>query len=136
MMPWKSILVVVGFCCTTLLCQNAGRPSSQPEEALALKYLSAINRAATVYYSWLNRVPTTLKQLGPTDRQIADGDAADLIPIDLARGIAGGYQFTLRATSKNGWVVTAAPVEYSGMQIQTIYRIESRIMYPAPERSK
>ena len=124
------------FCCITLLCQNAGRPPSQPEEALALKRLSTINLAATQYYSWLKRVPTTLKQLGPTDRRIADGYAADLSPADLARGMAGGYQFTLRATSQSGWIVTATPVEYGNVQIQTIYRIESRIVRPAPERSK
>ena len=133
MVAWKSIFVM-GSCCATLLCQNSGRPPSQPAETLALTRLSTINLAATQYYWWLKRVPTTLKQLGPADKRIADEHAADLIPSDLARGMAGGYQFTLRAMSKSGWVVTATPVEYK--QIQTVYRIESRIMRPAPERSK
>ena len=52
-----------------------------------LKQLVAINEAATIYYSWLKRVPTSMKQLGPSDRKIADANAADLISRDLAAGI-------------------------------------------------
>src|SRR6185295_12061477 len=74
-----------------------------------LKQLVAINEAATIYYSWLKRAPTSMKQLGPGDRKIADANAADLISRDLASGIQGGYQFTLTGT-KEGWTVTAVPL--------------------------
>ena len=125
-MRYKPILAI-GSCCAMLFSQTAQRPAPPSQDAMALRNLNAINQAAIQYYSWLKQVPATLKQLGPTDRPIADRDAADLIPKSLAGGLVGGYKFTLQA-SRNGWVVTATPVEYSGMQIQTIYRIESRII--------
>jgi hypothetical protein len=121
-------LVVIGSCCAILFSQTPRRPAVLSQDSLALKNLNAINQAALIYYSWLKQVPTTLKQLGPTDRPIADRDAADLIPKSLAGGLVGGYKFTLQA-SRNGWVVTATPVEYNG-QVQFVYKIESRMVVP------
>lgn len=91
-----------------------------------LKQLVAINEAATIYYSWLKRVPTSMQQLGPGNRKIADASAADLINRDLASGIQGGYQFTLTGT-KEGWTVMAVPLTAPKGSFQTKYTIESRI---------
>jgi hypothetical protein len=124
-MGYKPILVI-GCCCAMLFSQTRQRPAQPSQDAMALKNLIAINQAAIQYYSWLKQVPTTLKQLGPTERPMADRDAADLVPKSLASGLVGGYKFALRG-SKSGWIVTATPVEYHG-QVQFAYKIESRMV--------
>ena len=95
-------LLVIGSCCAMLSSQTAERPATQSRDMLALRNLNQINQAAIQYYSWLKQVPTSLKQLGPTDRAVADRDAADLIPKSLVGGLVDGYKFTLRG-SKSGW---------------------------------
>jgi hypothetical protein len=90
------------------------------------KELVIINQAARIYFSWLKRPPTSLKQLGHGTGKAADMNAADLISNDLASGSYNGYSFTLRAT-KAGWMVEAAPLSGSSGDIQTTFTIESRI---------
>jgi hypothetical protein len=126
-MRYKAILVI-GSCCAILFSQTSRRPAVLSQDSLALNNLNAINQAALIYYSWLKQVPTTLKQLGPTDRPIADAAAADLIPKSLAGGLVSGYKFTLHG-SRTGWIVTATPVEYNG-QVPFVYKIESRMLVP------
>jgi hypothetical protein len=92
-----------------------------------LEKLATINVAAVQYYAWLKEVPSSLKQLGPTDKAVADREAADLIPHGLAQGIAGGYRFTLVAAAKRGWIVTATAIESSNDGFKTVYKIETRV---------
>jgi hypothetical protein len=81
-MRWKPILVI-GSCCAMLFSQTAERPASPSQDVMTLKNLNVINQAAIQYHSWLKQIPTTLKQLGPTDRPIADAAAPGLIPKSL-----------------------------------------------------
>ncbi len=88
-----------------------------------------INEAAKIYYSWLKRAPTSMKQLGPSEKKIADSNSADLIAADLASGIHDGYRFTLKET-KGGWTVRAVSLTEAKDNVQTTYLIESRISQP------
>ena len=84
-----------------------------------------------MYFSWLKRFPTSLKQLGPGGGRTADANAADLINSDLSSSEQDGYRFTLSAT-KAGWIVRAVPLRDTIGGIQTTYTIESRV---SPRRS-
>jgi len=57
------------------------------QEMAALQQLVTIQRAQTRYFSRFVRFATKLEDLGPT--------GANLVPADLAKGIKGGYQFTV-----------------------------------------
>ena len=118
------------------LCQG-GLPQPATSDAhreTPLRELTAINQAAMIYYSWLKRVPTSIKQLGPSDRKVADATAADLISSDLASGIYKGYRFTLTG-SNAGWTVRAVPLSQTGGAVQATYTVESRITPKAKQKS-
>jgi hypothetical protein len=137
-MPWKSELVLLFFFGCPLLCQDTGRFSSRRAEEPALGTLRAINLAAMQYYWWFKQVPTTLKQLGPTDKRVADRNAADLIPGAFADGIVNGYKFTLRGNSSTGWTVVAIPLECCKDGIRTVYKVENQVVpaHPVPNAAR
>ena len=124
--------------CTLLaaiaVCQRDTRPVSTTavsNREVPLRALITIDDAATMYFWWLKRLPTSLKQLGPSGGRTADANAADLINADLSSGERDGYRFTLSAT-KAGWIVRAVPLRDTVGDIQTTYSIESRV---SPRRS-
>jgi len=126
-MRWKAMVAVL-LSVGMAVCQDR-RPAtdSNLRRESPLKELTAIpeDDAAMIYYSWLKRVPTSIKQLGASDGKIADQDSADLISSDLASGIHGGYRFTVTG-SKAGWTVMAVSLNEAG-GVQTTYTINSRI---------
>jgi hypothetical protein len=123
----RKAIMLGGLLAVAAVCQQAPqRPSTAaPNREGPCKELVIINQAATIYFSWLKRLPTSLKQLGHGGGK-ADMNAADLIPNDLASGSYNGYSFTLSAT-KAGWIVQAVPLSGSKGDIQTTFTIESRI---------
>lgn len=128
-----AVLLSVGMA----LSQSDRRPIPDPslEREKPLRQLKAINDAATTYYSWLKRVPTSLQQLGGrSDGKIANADAADLITSDLASGVTGGYSFTLIGSTA-GWTVRAVPLIDDDLGFHTTYTVETRITRPNAKRS-
>jgi hypothetical protein len=91
-----------------------------------LRTLVQINHAAVIYYSWFKQLPRNLQQLGPTDKAVADRNAADLLPLSVTAGIVGGYKFAFLA-SKTGWIITATPTT-SDDNIITVYKIETSVL--------
>jgi hypothetical protein len=124
----RKAIILGGLLAVAAGCQQElQRPSTMAANREGpFKELVIINDAATIYVSWLKRPPTSLKQLGHGTGKVADMNAADLIPNELASGSYNGYSFTLTAT-KAGWIVQAAPLSGSRDDIQTTYSIESRI---------
>jgi hypothetical protein len=92
-----------------------------------------IDEAAQIYFSWLKRVPTSLKQLGPGDTKIANATAADLINSDLASGVQDGYRFTITA-NKAGWTVRAVSLTDTKPGFHTTYAVETRLSQPSANR--
>jgi hypothetical protein len=123
-MRWK-VMVAVFLSVGIAVCQDRPAANSSLRREGPFRELTAINDAAMSYYSWQKRVPTSIKQLGPGERKIADQDSADLISSELASGIHDGYRFTVTGT-KAGWTVKAVPLNEAG-GFQTTYTINSRI---------
>jgi hypothetical protein len=131
----RKAMIALLFSVCMALCQDGRRPSANPNQQreTPLRQLIVINDAAKIYYSWLKRVPTSMKQLGPSEKKIADSNSADLIAADLASGIHDGYKFTLTET-KGGWTVRAVPMTEAKDNFQTTYIVESRISQPKAMR--
>jgi hypothetical protein len=84
----RHVIIFGGLLAVAAVCQQ---DSQRPSMAVAnpegpFKELVIINQAAKIYFSWLKRPPTSLKQLGHGRGKVADMNAADLISNDLASG--------------------------------------------------
>jgi hypothetical protein len=132
---FRKAIILGAVLAVAAVCQREPLPLSTAaaNRESPFKELVLINQAAIIYFSWLKRFPTSLKQLGHAEGKVADMNAADLIPNTLASGSYHGYSFTLTATN-TGWIVQAAPLSGSRGDIQTTYTIESRIPQGASKR--
>ncbi|HEY1342342.1 MAG TPA: hypothetical protein VGF59_32770 [Bryobacteraceae bacterium] len=128
------IIVLSALLAAVADCQREPQslPTTATERVTPIMELITIDQAAAMYYSWLKRLPASLKQLGSNGSKVADAHAADLISAKLASGEHNGYRFTLTPT-KAGWIVRAVPLFSSSAVVQTTYTIESRV---TPKKSR
>lgn len=75
----------------------------------AIRSLHTLNTAQVQYYSTYGRYAQSMQELGPPPGSAAPTPAAsDLIPDNLAAGLASGYVFTMVGTP-SGYTINADP---------------------------
>ncbi len=78
-------------------------------EMAAIRSLHTLNTAQVQYFSTYGRYGQTMQELGPPPGSAAPTPAAaDLIPANLAAGLASGYVFTMVGTP-SGYTINADP---------------------------
>jgi hypothetical protein len=95
------------------------RARTRTLEMAAIGQLVTIQRAQARYFSRFTRFAHKLEDLGPT--------AVNLIPADLAKGIKGGYQFTL-VGGPTGYTINANPVTFGTTGRRTFFSDQSKVV--------
>ena len=104
------------------------RARMQAFEMASIRTLHALNTAQVQYFSTYGRYASTLNELGPTaGNSTASAAAADLIPGDLAGGLASGYTFTMVGTPA-GYTINADPQVFDVTGSRTFYTDHSNVI--------
>ena len=78
----------------------------------AVKTITTIHSAETLYYAQFGKYAISLAKLGPT--------GANLIDKDLASGEQGGFRFILQQT-QSGYALNVNPVAFGTIHPHTYY---------------
>ncbi|MBI1356645.1 MAG: prepilin-type N-terminal cleavage/methylation domain-containing protein [Acidobacteria bacterium] len=103
------IVIAIILIIAAIAIPRLGQARRAAYEMAAIRTLSTLNTAQVQYFSTYGRYAQTLQELGPPPGSGAPGpNAADLIPNNLATGLASGYVFTMVGTPA-GYTVNADP---------------------------
>lgn len=136
------IVIAIILIILSIALPQMSKSRMNAQEMAAVAEIGTINKQQIQYYSQYNKYATSLAQLGPPAASGgAEGpEAAALIPGSLASGSAGGYNFTITATT-GGYAVTAIPKTFGSTGRRTFYSDQTAIVRqnwtqePATEKS-
>jgi type IV pilus assembly protein PilA len=97
------------------------------KETAAMRHIATIHTAQAQYSSQFGKYATSLAELGPPTSGTAGPAGSDLIPDDLAKGVKGGYKFTLEGTP-TGYKVTAVPEAYGNTGRRTFFSDQTMVL--------
>ena len=122
------IVIAIILIIAAIAVPKLTRARMQAFEMASIRTLHALNTAQVQYFSTYGRYASTLNELGPTaGNSTASAAAADLIPGDLASGLASGYTFTMVGTPA-GYTVSADPQTYNVTGSRSFYTDHSNII--------
>lgn len=122
------IVVAIILIIVTMAVPRFVRFRMYTQETAAIKAISTIHTAQTMYHSQFNRYASSLAELGPPASGTPNQSAAELINNDLAGGSKQGYTFTVTG-SAGGYVVIAMPVTYNGTGSRSFYSDQSMVVH-------
>lgn len=98
------------------------------KETAAIETLQNIGKMQVQYFSSYGRFARSLTELGPPPAGKAPGgEAAALLPPDLALGRKGGYMYSVFPTA-TGYAVTAVPEAFGSTGSRTFYSDETMVL--------
>jgi type IV pilus assembly protein PilA len=97
-------------------------------ETAAEAAIRTIHTVQMKYFSQYGKYAGSLGELGPPTSGGASAAAAGLIDVALARGVKGGYRFTVN-TNATGYVVHADPVVYGTNGTRTFYSDQTMVLH-------
>jgi type IV pilus assembly protein PilA len=98
---------------------------NQAQGAAAIGAIRTIHTAQAQYQSQYGRFASTISELGPPANGAPGISAAALIGSDLAKGVKGGYKYSLQA-SESGYTINANPITFTAGK-HTYYSDESLV---------
>ena|ERR1035438_10015117 len=96
-------------------------------ETAAEAAIRTIHTVQMQYFSQYGKYAGSIAELGPPMSGGASATAAGLIDVALARGVKGGYRFTVIATSA-GYVIHAEPVVFGTNGTRTFYSDQTMLL--------
>jgi prepilin-type N-terminal cleavage/methylation domain-containing protein len=97
------------------------------KETAAMRHIATIHTAQAQYSSQFGKYATVLSELGAPTSGSEGPAGANLIPDDLAKGVKGGYKFTLEGTP-TGYKVTAVPEAFGNTGRRTFYSDQTMVI--------
>jgi hypothetical protein len=77
--------------------------------------------------SQFGKYATSLQELGPPASGAAGPAASDLIPLELAQGVKGGYRFTV-AVTPTGYTINADPTAFGNSGRRTFFSDQTQVI--------
>jgi type IV pilus assembly protein PilA len=99
----------------------------QAQEMAAVRQITTVHTAQTMYMSQFGKYAENMQQLGPPASGTPGPASADLIPGDLALGEKTGYIFTLSPT-KEGYALTAVPKAFGNTGRRTFFSDQTMVI--------
>lgn len=97
------------------------------KETAAVAGVKTIHTAQAQYSSQFGRYAVSLAELGPPASGQEGPAGANLIGADLARGLKGGYKYTVEGTP-TGYKITAVPEAYGNTGRRSFYSDQTMVI--------